>query len=86
MAETLLPVVYVMLLLGTILLSYAVYGRYYIKSDTKLMFSLDDPVCFNPEFHHQFLKQQMAKLPRRVPATIRRPWCSSSSLNWLTVR
>jgi hypothetical protein len=58
MAETLLPVVYVMLLLGTIFLSYAVYGRYYIKSDTKLMFSLDDPVCFNPEFHHQFLKQQ----------------------------
>jgi hypothetical protein len=64
MAETLLPVVYVMLLLGTIFLSYAVYGRYYIKSDTKLMFSLDDPVCFNPEFHHQFLKQQMAKLPQ----------------------
>jgi hypothetical protein len=49
---------------GHDLLSYAVYGRYYIKSDTKLMFSLDDPICFNPEFHHQFLKQQMAKLPQ----------------------
>jgi hypothetical protein len=63
MAEPFLPVLYVMLFLGTIVLSYAVYGRYYIKSDTKLMFNLEDPICFNPEFHHQFLKQQMAKLP-----------------------
>lgn len=58
-----LPVVYVIFLVSTVTLCYAVYGRYYGEQDTKLAFNLDDPVCFNPEFHHQFLRHELSKLP-----------------------
>lgn len=57
------PALYILCLAGTVFLIYAVYGRRYGDRDTMLAFNLDDPVCFNPEFHHQFLKQQLAKLP-----------------------
>ena len=48
MAGSLLPATYVILLTGTVVLCYVVYGFYYGTSDTKLSFNLDDPVCFNP--------------------------------------
>ena len=65
------PALYIVCLAAGVLLSYAVYEHRYGGRDTLLAFNLDDPVCFNPEFHHQFLKRQMAKLP--VPAAGNRP-------------
>lgn len=62
------PVLYILCLAGTVALAYAVYANRYGTNDTQLNFNLADPVCFNPEFHHQFLIQQIALLPR-VPAT-----------------
>ena len=62
-AAILHPALYILCLAGTVFLIYAVYGRRYGSRDTMLAFNLNDPVCFNPEFHHQFLKRQLAKLP-----------------------
>jgi hypothetical protein len=56
------PALYILCLASAVLLAYAVYGHRYGGRDTLLAFNLDDPVCFNPEFHHQFLKRQLAKL------------------------
>ena len=50
------PALYILCLASTVFLLYAVYGRRYGDRDTMLVFNIDDPVCFNPEFHHQFLK------------------------------
>ncbi len=62
------PALYILCLMGTVLLIYAVYRRRYGDRDTMLVFNIDDPVCFNPEFHHQFLKRQLAKLPSSIGA------------------
>ncbi len=66
--SNIVPVLYIICLVGTVALAYAVYAKRYGTNDTQLNFNLADPVCFNPEFHHQFLLQQIALLPR-VPAT-----------------
>jgi len=69
-----MPVLYIMFLAGTVVLVYAVYGQWFEANDTKLSFNLEDAVCFNPEFHHDFLKRLMASLPvqpdRNQPETM----------------
>jgi hypothetical protein len=70
-AAAVMPVLYILFLAGTVVLVYAVYGQWYGEKDTKLTFSLDDAVCFNPEFHHDFVKRQIARLP--VQAATNRP-------------
>ncbi len=74
-AVAIMPVLYILFLAGTVVLCYAVYSQWYNDNDTKLTVNLHDAVCFNPEFHHAFLKSQMARLPvppasNRAEATV----------------
>ena len=58
-----IPVLYIVVLTGTVLFCYMIYSWWYVSQDTKLTFNLEDAVCFNPEFHHNFLMRRTEELP-----------------------